>query len=745
MTWWPKTFLTRSIRRQMILGIALVHAVLMTIFVTDAVLRQRNFLQRQSVHNTENLARTLAANSISWVLADDVIGLEEVVLSQVGSPDLLYVMILAPDGRILGHSDATMVGKYVSDPVSIALFDGPEEPRDIVLNRDLVDIAVPIMANDRLIGWARVGRSQQLINDGLRIITRDGIIYTLLAIIVGSLFAILMARGITRGLDHLMRVAERLRAGDEQARSRLDRHDELGTLGTTLNAMIDAVADEQERLRVTLYSIADGVITTDVGGRVVLVNEVAERLLGLSRDEAAGQVLDDIYAVCSDADGTPAESLVHRVLSGAAAPESAVDVYVRDPAGRLRTIAQTCAAIRDRRQQIVGVVLVIRDITDEKEMQDQVFKARSLESLGLLAGGIAHDFNNILTSILGNISEAQTFLAEDSEVLGLLASAENASFQARDLTQQLLTFAKGGDPVRRSHSLAAVIRDTAGFVLSGSNVRCYFDFAADLAPVFVDRGQIGQVIQNLILNATQAMRRGGIVKVRAENLRNSADLPPGLPPGNLVKLEISDTGEGIPEHLVNQIFDPYFSTKQQGSGLGLAVTYSIVARHNGHIEVASQTGRGTIFTIYLPAATEKPLAVQDVPDAAERAQGAILIVDDDPRVRRTLRLMLGRAGYEVTEACDGAEAVEMFETARSRNEPVDLVITDLTIPGGMGGQEAAAQILARDPQAKLVVSSGYSNDPVLAHHTEYGFLGYLCKPFTRQELLRVVQAALIGQ
>ncbi len=742
MVRWLKKLLTQSIRRQLILGIALVHAVLMTIFVTDMVLRQRDFLQRQSLQNTESLALTLATNSISWVLADDVIGLEELVMSQADLPDLLYVMILAPDGRVLGHSDNTKVGRYVSDDVSLSLLTTSPEPCHLVVNRQMVDIAVPITANERHIGWARVAVSQQSINDGLRVITRDGVFYTLLAIFVGSIFAVMMSRGITRGLHHLVWVAERLKIGDNQARSNLDRPDELGTLGRTLNDMIDAVAEEKERLRVTLYSIADGVITADIDGRVVLVNQVAENLLGVCQDEAAGRYLADVFRATCDEKGTPCESMVKTVLAGGTFRQVTGDIYLRGRENRLHTIAQNCAPIRDSHNRIIGVVLVVRDVTEEKQMRDQIFKAKSLESLGLLAGGIAHDFNNILTSILGNVNLAATCVEPGSEVSELLDHAESASFRARDLTRQLLTFAKGGDPVRESHSLADVIRDTSAFVLSGSNVRCEFQFQEGLFPVYIDKGQISQVVQNLIINASQAMPGGGIVTVKATNSPGDGGRREVPEAGNCVKLEISDTGVGIAEDSVNRIFDPYFSTKQTGTGLGLAVTHSIIAKHHGHIAVTSLSGVGTTFTIYLPASTEAPVADDAKVPELNVGRGTILVVDDEALVQRTLSRMLTATGYKVRLVRDGAEALSVYMAARGGEHPIDLVLTDLTIPGGVGGQETAALILARDPQAKLIVSSGYSNDPVMANYAAYGFAGCLCKPYTRDELLRVVQDVL---
>jgi CheY-like chemotaxis protein len=379
---------------------------------------------------------------------------------------------------------------------------------------------------------------------------------------------------------------------------------------------------------------------------------------------------------------------------------------------------------------------LLSDITERKKMEEELLRAQKLESVGLLAGGIAHDFNNILTTILGNVSLARMQVNPEDELFDLLREAETASTRAQTLTKQLLTFAKGGAPVKEIVQIKDVIKDSSLFVLRGSKSGCEFSIAEDLWPIDVDVGQISQVIDNIVINANQAMPKGGIIQVAAENLiiEDRHGLP--VKPGRYIRISITDQGVGIAEkHLLN-IFDPYFTTKQEGSGLGLATTYSIVKKHDGHITVESRLGVGTTFHIYLPASDKA------VPEKAEtrpiKGQGRILVMDDEAPLRKMVGRMLKNLGYESEFAKDGAEAIRMYKEAQESEKPYDVVILDLTIPGGMGGKEAINKLLEIDPEVKAIVSSGYSDDPVLANFQEYGFKGTMPKPFESLSLGKVL-------
>ncbi len=374
------------------------------------------------------------------------------------------------------------------------------------------------------------------------------------------------------------------------------------------------------------------------------------------------------------------------------------------------------------------------DISQLKRLEEEVVKAEKLDSIGVLAGGIAHDFNNILTAILGNVSLARFELTEDSELMNLMTEIEKATLRAKDLTHQLLTFSKGGTPITKSERIGQMIKETATFALSGSNVKPLFTIAGDLLPVEVDKGQISQAINNLTLNADQAMPDGGMILFNCQNieLTNESDIP--LPEGMYVKVSIEDEGIGIAKKYLSRIFDPFFTTKQKGNGLGLASTYSIMKKHNGYISVASEIDEGTIFTIYLPATDKSPDLPADKSLPEIIGQGKILVVDDQESVLRLAKNILSRLGYTTVLVESGEKAVIEFQKALDNNEPFEVVILDLTIPGGMSGYETLKQIQTFCPDVKAIVSSGYSNDPIVSNYTEYGFLGCVDKPYKVREL-----------
>ncbi len=375
-------------------------------------------------------------------------------------------------------------------------------------------------------------------------------------------------------------------------------------------------------------------------------------------------------------------------------------------------------------EAILGVII---DISERKKMEEDLLQATKLESLGILAGGIAHDFNNILTVISGNISLAKMIIDAENDISELLSEVEKAAFQARDLTQQLLTFSKGGAPIKETASIQELLMDSASFVLRGSNVNCKFAIPDDLWAVNIDKGQISQVVNNLIINADQAMPEGGSIELSAENF--VAPIAHSLPIGNYIRISIKDQGIGILEKHLTKVFDPYFTTKQKGHGLGLATCYSIIRKHAGDIKISSEYGVGTTINVYLPACSEEVVVKKAPPSRALLGQGKILIMDDEAIVRETLGRMLKHLGYNTVFASDGQEAIALYRIAKELGEPYDVVIMDLTIAGGMGGKEAVQKLLRIDSQAKVLVSSGYSNDPVMADFKLYGFCGIIPKPY----------------
>ena len=532
---------------------------------------------------------------------------------------------------------------------------------------------------------------------------------------------------------------------------------ELDQLAGFANRMLEdkagaqkALYDEREQLLVTLNAIIDGVITVDNAGHIELMNQVAEELTGWTQDETAGKVLSDIFKGdftenFLSSGGFPAPLCTEEKLTNAGMGQ----LVSKD--GTAYRISASSAPILDVSGVQRGQVIVFRDETERLKTEEELFKARKLESVGLLAGGIAHDFNNILAGLFGNIELARRKIPQGHEASPYLKLAHDSLERATGLTKQLLTFAKGGDPLLEAVSLQQVIDNVIQFNLSGSRVKADIKLPDDLWPVKADRGQLGQVLGNLTLNAKQAMPLGGLLKVTAENLPFSESRNPGKISTDCIKLRIADEGIGMTADVLDKIFDPYFTTKQSGSGLGLATVRSIIDKHSGHITVDSRVGEGTVFTLYLPAdhalgqkgSTDSPQS--ETPSAAA---GRILVVDDDKVVQNVLGEMLQILGYAVDIVDEGAHAIERYDAAKRAGSPYVAVIMDLTIPGGMGGKEATEGILFRDPQARVIAASGYSTDPIMAHYEQYRFSGRITKPFQledlRRELGRVLTMSVKG-
>ena len=500
----------------------------------------------------------------------------------------------------------------------------------------------------------------------------------------------------------------------------------------------------EDRYQKTFKTIEDGVVTTDERGRLALMNPRAQELTGWSEPDAIGEGIDKILRLfqigVGDQVGAPVSLLSNELQDTIGPTQTAI---LESRTGMRRTVELTASPIVSRGVGFAGLVFTFRDISRKREVEAELARAHKLEAIGLLAGGIAHDFNNLLMVIMGSLSLVLETTKFEDQQRRVLSDAETALVRARDLTQQLLTFSRGGAPVREAASIAEVIQDSATFVLRGSKVSCQIDLAEDLFVVDIDAGQISQVLNNLLINAVQAMADGGTVRIVGRNLVEQAPHP--LRSGPYISIAVIDSGMGIPEHLVHRIFDPYFSTKQEGRGLGLASAYSIAKSHDGLLTVQSELGEGATFTLYLPAseAVESPKN-ETVEAVTTELTGKVLVMDDDPVVRRTTGVMLEKLGFDVTFAVDGHQALNLFARHMEAEDPFRLVLMDLTVPGGMGGQEAVQYILQLEPNALAVVYSGYSNDPVLANYQDYGFRGRLSKPFRLQDLQAVLSDVMIS-
>ncbi len=417
---------------------------------------------------------------------------------------------------------------------------------------------------------------------------------------------------------------------------------------------------------------------------------------------------------------------------------------IRRPDGLVRWVSSQGKCYYDDGKRPVRMVGVVSDITERRRLEEELFKAHKLESIGVLAGGIAHDFNNLLTAILGNITLARRSVSAGDELDGLLSEAEQGCLEATSLTTQLLTVAKGGAPVRESTAIGLLIREAAQFTLRGSPICCELLFPDDLPPVEVDTGQLSRVLQNIIINAVQAMPESGKITISAA--------PHPSPPRRArqggdreyVRISIQDQGTGISQENLSRIFDPFFTTKENSTGLGLACSYSIMAHHEGHIEVESRPGEGTTFHLFLPLADRPPAAPEAGPPWWSGPAGAarILVMDDDRKIRNVVERFLQSIGFETVTACNGSEAIERYQAELEAGTPFVAVIMDLTVPGGMGGKEAMERLLEIDPAVRAIVSSGYSNDPVMANFREYGFRSVLTKPYQLHDLEQVVRRAV---
>ncbi len=522
----------------------------------------------------------------------------------------------------------------------------------------------------------------------------------------------------------------------------------------------EELAAEKNSLAVTLGSIGDGVITTDLNGRILISNPACESMTGWSGSEAAGQKLKAVLNITAEGPTkrrprrSGYRSEAEAILLGT--PERST-LTARD--GTKRVIEQVAAPISDGKNELCGVVLVFRDISQRLRDETERRKTETLDQLGLLAGGIAHDFNNLLTAIIGNISLASQILPPNDEMHSRLNDAKNASLRARDLAQQLLTFARGGAPIKKTASIGKLIEDTVSFSLRGSQSRSELAIEPALWPAEFDSGQISQVIGNLVMNADQAMPEGGTLHVSCSNFTapNAAVAAPDLPAGDYIRIQVQDEGMGIPENCLKRIFDPYFTTKDKGNGLGLATTYSVVKNHGGLITVDSEPGQGATFTVYLPAARQQaqpdpapPPAPRPNDEVAEpiNGNGRVLIVDDEEAIRALVEFTLGRLGYEVTEAETALKGVELYRESLQNGRRFDLVILDLTLPGGMGGKEALKRLLEIDPTVNAIVSSGYATDATMSCYQDLGFRGVIAKPYEAAELGRtvheIIQSGRIG-
>ena len=494
--------------------------------------------------------------------------------------------------------------------------------------------------------------------------------------------------------------------------------------------------ESEERYRTLFENATDIIQIVRPDGQLLDVNFSWCDTLGYSLEETKKlKVFDILDPECED------ECVVNFNRALTEGTTGIVDTAFRSKDGE-KIILRGSANCIYRKGEPYFVNCIFNDITGRLQMEEELIKMHKLESIGILAGGIAHDFNNILTALTGNLSLARMHVEPGGKVHKRIEQAEKASMRARDLTQQLLTFSKGGNPVKHLASISELVKDSSQFVLRGSNVKCAFDPPADLWLVELDEGQISQVLNNLLINADQAMPDGGTINIYAENVHIGSNEVPSLEEGDYVSVSVKDQGSGISEKYLPKIFDPYFSTKHKGHGLGLATAYSIVNNHKGILEVDSELGKGAVFRFYLPASSQKGVRQASAGEDIHIGKGFVLLMDDDEEIREIGREILEHMGYQVKTASDGRQTIELYSMAMQDNTPFDAVIMDLTVPGGMGGKETIEKLLKIDPSAMAIVSSGYANDPIMSNYKQYGFSGMVPKPYKIEDVSKILKSLL---
>jgi PAS domain S-box-containing protein len=486
----------------------------------------------------------------------------------------------------------------------------------------------------------------------------------------------------------------------------------------------------ESRYRSIVENIDDALFIHDGEGLILDVNESACRQLGYVREELVGANLSMFDSI---EDSDLIQSRMRQLYQqGSLVFEG---VHLRKDGSPIAVLVSAKLVSPDGAGVIQGFA---RDVTHIKRMEENIRTAEKVEALGVLAGGIAHDFNNLLAGLYGFIDMAREASA-DPQVTEYLDIAWNTLERARTLTHQLLTFAKGGAPVRKTGDLVRTVREAAEFASSGSRAVCLFSFSDDLWACDYDASQIAQVVDNLVINARQAMPSGGTIRISAENCVVGPGDRRTLMEGRYVRVTVADSGVGIPNEIRDKIFDPFFTTKSTGSGLGLASCYSIIKQHGGHIDVHSTPGEGSAFSFFLPAA-DHPVSEKATASLCHaRQEGRILIMDDDAVIRRAIRTMLERNGYTTVCVADGEEALREFVLA-VEEAPFSAIILDLTIPGGAGGMEVIKEIRARDQGVPVFVISGYTETQVMTQPRKHGFTDSLRKPFTGEDLLAMLRA-----
>jgi PAS domain S-box-containing protein len=542
-----------------------------------------------------------------------------------------------------------------------------------------------------------------------------------------------------------------IRAGEIEWKGKPSWLISLRDIPTRKKELLKAFLEEKEWLDVTLRSIADGVITTDKQGIVRIINWMAGQMTGWAREDAVGKPLADVLKLKNKTTHEVMLDLEQKVINeGECIKSTDIEDWVltagRGNGGEI-PIEYSCAPIF-KDEEIMGTVWVIRDITDKKEMEEEAIRVQNLEALGVLAAGIAHQYNNILTSTLGYISLAQRAARGNKKLVNRLNKVEQAGLRVKEISARLLTFSKGGEPRKEKGSMLNTLEKAAKAVLKYSHIRTRWNIDHDLHPALFDPDQLDIALKNILKNAVEAMPNGGIIEIKGENIEIPAVKFINIKPGRYVKISIMDQGRGIAREYQSKVFSPYFSTREDGEGMGLTTAYSIILRHGGWIRFKSTEGKGSLVTFLLPAfvsgAADKKPKIKTRPgtrsvEPSPAVKGKVLVMDDEEFIRDVAGDLLQTLNYDIEFAETGEEAIRLYREAIDTGEFFHAVILDLVVPNGMGGKECVRELRQIDPNVKAIVSSGYSNDPVMANHRDYGFQGVLPKPYQLRKLSETLE------
>jgi len=591
-------------------------------------------------------------------------------------------------------------------------------------------------------------------------------------IVVLVLISYLFGRKIAKPLAMLNKATEKIGKGDFEYRIDERRKDEFGALARSFNSMAselqetttsiveleheiterkqaeEKLRESEEKYRNILENIEDGYFEVDISGNFTFFNESLGKILGYSKNELVGMNNSEY----TDQENAKKLYATFNTVQTTGKPDRGFDWEIIRKDGSKRYVEASVSLRKDSEDQPIGFRGFVRDITVQKKMLEELQKTKKLESLGVLAGGIAHDFNNLMSAVMGNISLARIEMKPGSKGFKNLVQAEKASIQTKELTARLITFSKGGEPIKETVSIGNLLKDSVASLLKGSGINAEFSIPDDISLTKVDKDQMKQAIHNIVTNAQEAMGEQGTINVSCENVNIGEKDTLTLKDGKYVKISIEDQGPGIPDKDLATIFDPYFSTKemgtQKGMGLGLSASDSIVKKHDGIITVESELRTGTTFSIYLPASVKEIVEAapvkKPVPEISVTQGGKILVMDDEEVIRDVSNALLTHLGYNVEVAVEGVEAIEMYEKAMKSEKPFEAVILDLTNKVGMGGAEAMAKLLEIDPDVKAIATTGYSNDPIINKFREHGFRGTLPKPFNLDHLKTALQDAIGG-